>query len=121
MWPARHRRPRDPLAAAERIDTWLRITKQKLAPKKTWSFATQPWLKQLLEKFGSRDNIAKQVIPAIGHEVVKRVFAQYSVEEFFQKRAQISEQIRKEVKQTDVFKLMFLQDCCVTKFEVVQT
>ena len=58
--------------------------------------------------------------PLYLHEVVKRVFAQYSVEEFFQKRAQISEQIRKEVKQTDVFKLMFLQDCCVTKFEVVQ-
>ena len=108
---------------AKTVHIALRVIASPLADENEDPRAGMPKkeaLEQLLEKFGSRDNIAKQVIPAIGHEVVKRVFAQYSVEEFFQKRAQISEQIRKEVKQTDVFKLMFLQDCSVTKFDVVQ-
>ena len=36
------------IACAARTDDWLRVTKQRLAPSKTWSFATRPSLRKFL-------------------------------------------------------------------------
>ena len=38
------------LPAASRTDAWLRLTKQRLAPSKTWSFATHPRLRAFLKE-----------------------------------------------------------------------
>ena len=38
------------LACAERTTDWLRVTKQELAPNKTWSFATRPELRTFLRR-----------------------------------------------------------------------
>lgn len=56
----------------------------------------------------------ERVLPSIGNEVLKSVVAQYNAEELLSKRAEVSEQIKKELtKRADRFHLL-LDDVAIT-------